>query len=173
MATNRSALLDYANGWLVTSNGINQGVSNTDGRLVFSGGDRYLFRLYITRDEARTNYLVNTPLANNSSIDLRYTGYILQYYKVSNEYEFGDTLGSLINISVPLSEDMIRSGIRGEVIFTDSAPRDDVPKYPSFIERSTGKYNSYGIDRLVTQELMGVPIVLTVGENVSSKMLNL
>lgn len=176
MSSDASPLLPYANAWLVIKAGDASTPEMDGSRIVYgSSGDNagYIFRAYLKLDDARTNYLINTPLANNSTSDSRYTGYILQYTRV-NDITLSLPGSGFNNINSPLSLGVIDAGADGRVIFSKQPPDvNDTGWQHAFIEICNGKFRSVGIDETIYESIGGIPITLTVGDFSNTKMLNL
>jgi hypothetical protein len=175
--TTGSPLLPYANAYLVVTAGSSRVPTLVGSRIEYLSEEpspsSIIFRAYLKLDDSRTNYLINTPLANNGTIDSRYKGYILQYLRINSTNYPVNSMG-FNNISEPLGDDIIDNGLSLRVSFSETIPGYNSSKWQNaFIEICEGKFRSNGIDRTIYESINGIPITLTVGEFSNSKMLNL
>lgn len=165
-----SPLLNYANAYLVATGGMT--ISRTNGRITTSGGQRYLVHAFMKRQQAPTTETGSkkVPKAQNDGTILPgaggeyyiHRGYAIRYALIGGDFILGtsDTNG-LTFIQFSDQPQWLLTGGNGEY----KIGNDPVMYYT--IDSSSGTYGGIGIDRMIYDEIGGIPLVLSIGETQS------
>jgi hypothetical protein len=162
-----SPLLSYANAYLTATGGVT--ISRMSGRITTSGGQRYLVHAFMKRQQAPTTETGSkkVPKAQNDGTILPgaggeyyiHRGYALRYAIINSGFILGVTDPSnLAFINFTQQPEWLLTGGNGEY----KMGNDPVMYYT--IDGSSGTYGGIGIDRLIYDEIGGIPLVLSVGE---------
>lgn len=162
-----SPLLEYANAYLIATGGLV--ISRNNGRIITSGGQRYLVQAFMKRQQAPTTETGSkkVPKAQNDGTILPgaggeyyiHRGYALRYAVISSGFILGVTdLSGLVFSNFTSQPQWLLTGGNGEY----KLGNDPVGYYT--IDSSSGAYGGVGIDQLIYSEVGGIPLVLSVGE---------
>lgn len=162
-----SPLLSYANAYLVASSGMS--ISRSSGRIIATGGQRYLVHAFMKRQQAPTTETGSkkVPKAQNDGTILPgaggeyyiHRGYALRYATISDNFILGvSDPSSLVFSRITEQPQWLLTGGNGEY----KLGNDPVSYYT--IDGSSGAYGGIGIDEMIYNEIGGIPLVLSIGE---------
>lgn len=158
-----SPLLMYANALLlITSEAAPEMVN---GRVVSEVANRYVVQCYLKRQQSSgtntgADYPGNNIMPGVSGDSYLYRGYALRWAVVSSTYELEE--GNMSLTWTELSANSKPSWLTDGATCSHKQGAEQV-KYCK-IERCSGSYGGSNIDELISNEIGGIPIVVTSGD---------
>lgn len=168
-----SPLSEYQNSRILISSGYyNQTTHDMSGRLVNNSSRLYLITAFLKRaissGTSTGRQQVGSSSGSRSQImpgysgqEFLYRGYGLMYTQVSNGFNINDDISNYSLSELSYRPEFLVSGLR----CTMSFGIEEVHK-ECYIMLAGGVYGSSGIDRMVMEQIRGLPLIISGSEYV-------